>query len=153
MKHFRRFAVVALIACASSAPGDDEKVYRNVTSDRLEVVLKELGVEYKKVPGKAEGVHAYDFERNNFKVRLYNYQGKDLWVDAFFSDGLTLEEVNQWNSRAKFSRAVLIKANEKPAVSLESQLDCMGGVSDGMVRQFVRRFDGEIAQFVKYLSK
>jgi hypothetical protein len=137
----------------ASGQDADKKIYRNVTSERLEAVLDELGVKYAKLPGKSEGIHSYDFERNKFKVRLYNYHGKDLWIDAFFSDPLALEEVNQWNSRAKFSRAVLIKANEKPAVSLESQLDCMGGVSDGIVRQFVRRFDGEISQFVKFLAK
>jgi hypothetical protein len=147
-------AVAAILAVRSASGQDaDKKIYRNVTSERLEAVLEELGLKYTKLPGKSEGIHSYDFERNKFKVRLYNYHGKDLWIDAFFSDPLSLEEVNQWNSRAKFSRAVLIKANEKPAVSLESQLDCMGGVSDVIVRQFVRRFDGEVAQFVKFLAK
>ncbi len=131
---------------------DDKKIVHNVTNERVEAILKDLGIEYKKSAGKSEGIQFYDFERNNYKIRLHNYQGKDLWIDAFFSDALSGEEVNNWNSRAKFSRAVQLKG-EKQAVSLEAQLDCMGGVNDLIVSQFIRRFDGEVLQFVKFLAK
>jgi hypothetical protein len=140
------------LAIAAGRAQDDKKIVQNVTAERIEAILKDLGIEFKKSAGKTEGVQFYDFERNNYKIRLHNYQGKDLWIDAFFSDAMSAEEVNQWNSRAKFSRAVQLKG-EKQAVSLEAQLDCMGGVNDLIVRQFVRRFDGEVLQFVKFLAK
>ena len=145
---------VALITLglAAARAQDEKKIVHNVTSERIEAILKSLGADYKKSAGKAEGIQFYDFERNNYKIRLHNYQGKDLWIDAFFSDALSGEEVNNWNARAKFSRAVQLKG-EKQAVSLEAQLDCMGGVNDLIVRQFIRRFDGEVLQFVKFLAK
>jgi hypothetical protein len=130
-----------------------EKVYRNVSSEKLESILKGMDQDYKKTPGKKDGIFLYDYERNNYKIRLHNYEGKDLWVDAIFNDKTTLEEVNGWNVRAKFSRAVLVKAGDKENIYLESQLDCVGGVTEGMVRQFITRFDGEIREFVKYLTK
>ena len=140
------------VGLAATRAQDDKKIVHNVTAERIEAILKELSVDYKKSAGKSEGIQFYDFERNNYKIRLHNYQGKDLWIDAFFSDALSAEEVNQWNSRAKFSRAVQLKG-DKQAVSLEAQLDCMGGVNDLIVRQFIRRFDGEVLQFVKFLAK
>ncbi|MCI0684837.1 MAG: YbjN domain-containing protein [Gemmataceae bacterium] len=129
------------------------KVQRSVTSAKLESILQDMKIKYAKTAGKNEGVHYYDFERNNFKVRLHNYQGRDLWVDVHFTDKVSLDEINQWNVRAKFSRAVLIKNADKQSTSLEAQIDCEGGVTDGMIRQFILRFDGEIKAFVQFLTK
>src|SRR5262249_27497819 len=135
------------------AEEESAKVYRNVTPEKLEAILADLKIKFQKVKGKEEGVAFYDFERNKYKIRLHNYQGKDLWIDAHFSDKVNLAEINQWNIRAKFSRAVLLKGDDNPSVSLEAQLDCVGGTADILIRQFIERFDGEIVQFVKFLSK
>ena len=131
---------------------EKDEVYRNVSSDKLETLMKAMNISFKKTPGKKDGIYFYDYERNNYKVRLQNFNGKDLWIDAIFNDKSSLDEVNQWNQRAKFSRAVLVKNNENESISLEAQLDCIGGVTDGMVRQFINRFDSEITTFVKFLN-
>ncbi len=47
----------------------------------------------------------------------------------------------------------MLKTGDKLDVSLESQLDCLGGVTDPIVRNFVTRFDGELRDFVKFISK
>lgn len=131
-----------------------DKVYTRVTTEKTEALLKGMNIAFKKTAGKKDGTWFYDFERNNFKVRLHNYEAKDLWIDALFNDQTTLQEINAWNVKAKFSRAVHFKNNEgKDTISLESQIDCMGGVTDGMIRQFINRFDSEVAAFVKHLSK
>src|SRR5262245_18099401 len=135
-----------------AAPADDKQVYRNVAPEKLEAILKSLKSDYKKVKGKSEGIWFYDFERNDYKIRLHNYQGNDLWIDAHFNDKLALEEVNNWNIRAKFSRAVQLTSG-KQTVSLEAQIDCVGGVTEGIIRQFIQRFDGELTQFSQCLSK
>ena len=139
--------------CAAPAQEKD-KVQRGVTSAKLESILQDMKIKVdKKSDPKKEGVHFYDFERHKFKVRLHNYNGRDLWLDVHFTDKITLEEINQWNIRAKFSRAVLLKDDDKKSTSLESQIDCDGGVTDGMIRQFILRFDGEVKSFVQFLTK
>ena len=135
-----------------AAPADNKQIYRNVIPEKLEAILKSMKIEYTKVKGKTDGIWFYDFERNDYKIRLHNYQGNDLWIDAHFNDKLPLDEVNKWNVRAKFSRAVQLTSG-KQTVSLESQIDCVGGVTDGIIRQFIQRFDGELMQFSKFLSK
>lgn len=147
------FVLLVLILAVSPMPAQD-KVERSVSSAKLESILADMKIKYeKKSNAKSEGVHFYDFERSKFKVRLHNYNGRDLWIDVQFTDKISPEEVNQWNVRAKFSRAVLIKDGDKQSTSLESQMDCEGGVTDGMVRQFIRRFDGEVKTFVEFLTK
>lgn len=160
----QRRVLLALLLCGVAAQadppgvtagGDDKKdqVYRGVAAAKLESLLKQMNIEYDKTDGKAPGVHYYDFERSKFKVRLHNYNGRDLWLDVVFTDPIALKEINGWNVRAKFSRAVQLKGGTRPATALEAQLDCEGGVTDGMIRQFILRFDGEIKNFVQYLTK
>jgi len=161
-RHVRQGVVLAVLVAligvgvsgvaASAAQDAGDQVYRNVPSDRLEGILRGMNIVFTKVPGKMEGVNFYDFDRGGFKIRLHNYNGKDLWIDALFNDRTTLEKINGWNRRAKFSRAVLISSGGKETISLESQMDCLGGVTDNIIRQFINRFDGEIRDFVKYHS-
>jgi hypothetical protein len=132
--------------------GKKEKVYRGLPSKELESTLKDLKIAFKKAPGNKEGTFFYDFERNNFKIRLYNYNGGDLWIDAVFPK-VDLKDINRWNQDAKFSRAVLFKDGDGQSTSLENQLDCRGGVTLGMVRQFIRRFENEVQAFAKSLPK
>jgi hypothetical protein len=130
---------------------DAPKVYRKVSPETLEAILKDLKIDAAKSQGKVDGIHFYDYAKNDFKIRLHNYQGKDLWIDAQFPDKLSLENVNKWNVMAKFSRAVRLKSDGEP-VALEAQLDCLGGTTDAIVRQFIERFDGELIQFSKYAA-
>lgn len=144
-----------VLACGLAAAQDQVTVVHSVTSAKLEGILKELGIDFKKAPGskEKEGVFSYDFERQGHKIRLYNYGGEDLWIESDFTDKATLDDANRWNMRAKFSRAVLVKDAKNTSLSLESQIDCTLGVTDGMIRQFVRHFDNEIQAFVKFRKK
>ena len=152
---FPRLLAVAFLVLCLPASAQDKKgtVYRNVSTQKLESLLEDMKIDFNKTEGKSKGIWFYDFERNNFKVRLHNYQGRDLWLDVHFTDKMSLPEINEWNVRAKFSRAVQIKSGDKQSTSLESQIDCEGGVTDGMIRQFILRFDGEIKSFVQFLTK
>jgi len=130
-----------------------QQVYKNVPSDRLEKILADLKIEYKKSQGNNASIHFYDYTRNGFKIRLHNYEGKDLWIDALFSDRMSPEDINRWNVRAKFSRAVLLTNNDKTTVSLENQYDVLGGCTDAIVRQFIVRFDNEVRDFADFIKK
>lgn len=129
-----------------------QAVYKNVSSDKLEQILGDLNIQYKKSAGKKEGIYFYDYSRNGFKIRLHNYNGQDLWIDALFTDPLSAEDVNRWNIRAKFSRVVLVDLNNKKTVSLENQFDCLGGCTDAIVRQFINRFDNEVQNFASFVK-
>jgi len=144
--------VVLGLALALPAPATAQQVFKNVSSQKIEQILGDLGISYKKSNGNREGIHFYDYTRNGFKVRLHNYEGKDLWIDALWSDPLTMEDCNRWNIRAKFSRAVLLNQNNKNTVSLENQYDCLGGCTDAIIRQFVLRFDNEVRDFASFIQ-
>ena len=128
-----------------------DKVARSVTNETLEKILKGLDLKYQKVePKDKDGASMYfDFTRNNQPLRLKNY-GNDLWIETTTEKGLKLEDINRWNADAKFSRLVLIEDKDKAIVSLEAQLDCLGGVTEATIKQYLTRFDAEAQKFAKF---
>ena len=141
---------VKLFAKLAGGSADDDAVYTKVTSDKLEGVLKGLNIAFKKLEAKG-GATAYDFESNNHKLRLVNFGGSDLMIDAHFKK-LKLEDVNQYNLNRKFIRCVAYNVKGNEYTSLESNLDCVGGVTDAIVRNFIRAFDIEVTEFSKYVQ-
>ena len=96
------------------------------------------------------GLFLYDYARNNFGLRLQNNNGGDLWIIAVFGK-IAPEEMNRWNRQTHLTRVVPIRGFGEETATLEAQLDCLGGVTDGMVRQFITGFDKEVAGFSAFL--
>lgn len=132
---------------------EEEEVITKVTGDRLEKILKELKIKFKKVPAKEADISTYELERDSFKVRLHNFKGEDLMLDAVFKE-MPLAEVNKYNSGRKFIRVVLYEPDKgKKYTALEANLDCTGGVSDRILRYFIGTFDGELREFAGFIGK
>jgi len=129
-----------------------DKVYRSVPDDAIEKVLKGMDLNFRKSIDPKDMHAYYDFLRDGFDIRLHNYNGKDLWIDCIFNDKANLDTTNKWNVRAKFSRAVLLKGADRDSISLESQLDCISGTTEGIVRQYVQRFMLECRDYSKFVT-
>lgn len=129
----------------------DDQLYAPVTAARIEGVFKSLGIEYerKDLPDNAGAL--YDFEVAKFKIRLVNFAGKDLMLDAHFKK-LPLDDINQWNLNTKFIRAVSYNIRKTEYSSLESNLDCEAGITDGILRNFIVGFQEDVKQFAKYVQ-
>ncbi len=135
------------------ASGLDEKVLAAVTNDTLGGVLKTMGFAFqKKDDPKGTGVTAFDFEIGAQKLRLYNFNGKELLIDAHFK-AIPLEQSNQYNLSRKFVRAVNYKVEAQAYTALESCFDCEAGVTEGMLRQFLASFGDEVKQFSDFTQK
>lgn len=148
-RHFSWTCIILFAAASPAARAGDDKVFKQLSAADTESLLQKLKIEFKKTPGKNNDINYYDFQRGGYNVRLYWYGGKDLMVDVVFAK-LTLSEVNAWNTRAKFSRACLYKDAKGEYTALESNLDLLGGVTEGAVKQFLQVFDNEIKEFAKF---
>ena len=127
------------------------KVYRTVSNDAVEKILQSLELKYQKAERKDKDSTTmyFDFTRGGQPFRLYNY-GNDLWIECTFEKKMMAADINRWNAEAKFSRLVLIEQKDKTILSLESQLDCLGGVTDAVIKQYINRFDEEAKKFAKF---
>ena len=129
------------------------KITRNVSNEAVEAILKSLQLKYAKIEPKDKDSATMHFEitRGDQTCRLKNY-GSDLWLECIVEKKMTMEDINRWNADAKFSRLVLVEEKEKTILSLESQLDCLGGVTDAMIKQYVVRFEEEAKKFAKFVK-
>jgi hypothetical protein len=158
MKKRKRWAAVLLgclalllVAAPPAAGQNKEKVYRKLTPEQVEGTLNDMGIKFAKTqPPKLPADFDFDFERNNYKIRLTLSNGKRLWISAFFPNA-ALEKINQWNINAKFSRAVLDRVKDREYAIIEYQMDAFGGTTDNMLKQFIRRFDNEVSAFDQFL--
>jgi hypothetical protein len=148
---------VLLIACLAFSlfltreVFSQSKVYRTVSNDAVEKILQSLELKYQKAERKDKDntTMYFDFTRGGQSFRLYNY-GNDLWIECTFEKKLMAADINRWNADAKFSRLVLIEQKDKTILSLEAQLDCLGGVTDAVIKQYINRFDEEAKKFAKF---
>jgi hypothetical protein len=130
-----------------------EKVYRTLSPAQIESAMKEMNIKFTKTPtAKRETEFNYDYDRNTFKIRLTVSEGKRLWLSALFPK-VSLETINKWNINATFSRAVLYHDadKDKDYSVVEYQIDGNGGCTEGMLKQFIRRFDEEVTAFDQFL--
>ena len=142
-------ATLVLFAAAALAQAQEPKVFTRLTPEQTEELLKKQGIEFKKVDTKTPGTVFYDFQRKSFNIRLYHYDGKDFMLDAVFPK-MTLEKINEWNVKAKFSRACSNRDAKGDFTTLESNIDLIGGVTDGALKQFFTSFDEELRLFTKF---
>jgi Putative bacterial sensory transduction regulator len=147
-------ATLAAVPARAAAQGTgDDRVYRFLTADQLEDFLTSFQIPFKKTDDLTQrGVYYYDFKRGSFNVRLSYFDGKDLMIDNIFRKSASLDRINEWNKKAKFSRASLHKGNMGEHVMLEYNLDVLGGVTKGTVRQMITQFDTECKNFDRFLA-
>jgi hypothetical protein len=144
-------ALVGLTLLGRAAAQEDATVYRALKADQIERMLKTFKIEYKKGTPDTHGIDFFDLNRGGFKVRLTSFDGKDLMVDSMFKP-IPVERVNEWNKTAKFSRASLQKDPKGEFVALEYNLDVLGGITAGTVRQMIVQFDQELKNFDNFIS-
>lgn len=128
----------------------DDNIMPTVTNDKIENILKTLGLTFQKKQNAA-GVMMYDFELNN-KVRLYNFGGKDLMMDVHFRK-IPLEEANKYNLSRKFIRTVNYKAKDVEYTALEINFDCEAGATESMIRHWILSFGEDVRHFTEYAKK
>src|SRR5262249_47789362 len=125
--------------------GNDDAILTEVTSEKLENILKTQGVSYQKKTNNA-GVVMFDFELNGQKLRMYNFGSKDLMIDAHFRK-ISYEDANRYNLNRKFVRVVNYKGKDTEYTALENNLDCEPGVTEGMVRNWITAFGDDAKHF------
>lgn len=131
----------------------DDTILTAVTAEKIESILKSQGIQHKKT-SNSKGVPIFDFELNGQKLRLYNFDGKDLMMDAQYRR-IELEHVNRYNLNKKFIRVVNYRdpARNREYTAVETNLDCEAGVTESMIRHWIVSFSEDAQDFAEYARK
>jgi hypothetical protein len=153
MSKFSAVVVLLVLLGSAGSQGQDAKVYKKISLENLEGILKSLDIDFKKTPSPNDkNLTIFTFERNKYKLALHYYGGKDLILVADFPS-VPVALLNQWNRGAKFSRGILYQDAKNDFSTLEANLDVAGGVTDDTVRHFIRRYDDEVKKFEQLLFR
>jgi hypothetical protein len=145
-------AAVIFVAVVPCARAQDDKVFRELTPEAAEKLLKELKIDYTKSSAKKGDEHYYDFLRNNFKIRLTYVSSKELMLDCVFR-GVPVEKVNQFNTITRVARASWQRDNSGAFTLLEYGLDIAGGATVGTLKQYLTRFDEELKTYDRFVAE
>ena len=129
----------------------EDVILTEVTNERLENILKTQGISFQKKTNNA-GVAMFDFELGSHKLRMYNFSGKDLMIDAHFRK-ISYDDANRYNLNRKFVRVVNYKGKDVEYTALENNLDCASGVTEGMIRHWITSFGDDARHFADYAKK
>jgi hypothetical protein len=130
----------------TTAPtGAPETIYPRVTEELLTRILKSMNLNYTKNGTK------YDFAYNNLPVSLIDFNGGDVMLTAEFRVA-ALQDINEFNLKHKFTRAVLYRENGRQYTALERNLDAVGGITEGMLRHFISSYANDVRDFELFLS-
>ncbi|HZZ77629.1 MAG TPA: hypothetical protein VFE62_03865 [Gemmataceae bacterium] len=140
------------IAFVPAVRAQDDKIFRELTPDATEKLLKDQKIEFAKTSSKKMDEHYYDFTRNNFKIRLTHVSPKELMIDCVFR-GIPIEKVNHYNTITRVARASLHRDNSGSFSLLEYGLDISGGISASTFKQFLARFDEELKNYDRFVAE
>ena len=73
-------------------------------------------------------------------------------IDTHFKK-ISLEDSNRYNLSRKFVRVVNYKDKDVEYTALECNLDCEGGVTEGMIRHWILSFGEDARHFSDYTKK
>ena len=142
--------VAVTLLTLPAAYAQDDKIFRSLTPEAAEKLLEDLKVAFKKTSSKKGDEHYFDFQRDNYRVRLTLFSSQEVMLDCVFR-GIPLEKVNQWNTSTRFTRANWHKDNNGDLTILEYGLDISGGVTVSTMKQYLLRFDDELRKYEKFV--
>lgn len=136
------------------APALGQGVRTGVTPQEMEALLKAWSYRYERVEEKGEVY--FRLQLAGLKAVLYlldcqkgRCESLQLYAGFTMDDPPSLERVNEWNQKRRFSRAYL---DEDGDPVLEADLDLAGGVADEAIRAFLDLFEASLRAFAAWIG-
>jgi hypothetical protein len=146
-------SLLTLIAALSvvHAAAAQEVIHRSLTPEQTEEILKKFEFNYKRLPEAVKEVSVFELTLGKLKVRLSNFLGKDVMIEAAFPK-VPLEQINLWNVQTKFTRASMQRGDKDEFVNLEYNLDLTGGITEGAFKSMIVNFEAELGRYQRFYS-
>lgn len=149
--------LIVPLAAAARAEGDDpqDQLFTRITDKRLEQILTKEKIPFTRKEIKTNAgkkVSAFALTIGTYKAVLYSH-GNSLQYESAFKDrndqDVTLERVNEWNVKRRYSRAFVDSAGWGV---LQLDLDFFGGTNERIIRGWLgmcKLSTDDFARFVR----
>jgi Putative bacterial sensory transduction regulator len=138
-------------APAAARAQDKEPVFKTISPQQIEQVLRELGFEFEKQPPKGGGkLQSWRFMISGYPVLLLS-DGTDMQLYAGYEAKVSLSRINEWNRGKRWGRAYITQDNK--GVALESDLDFEGGVSLNGIKESIKLYRALLEEFARFIQQ
>jgi hypothetical protein len=138
------FGLVMLTATAR--PASAQEIMSSVSGKKMESILGDMGLEFEK---KSDTSWRVDLDGKKVLLIMAN-DNTDAQLYIGFGDvTVKASQMNTWNSEHRFGRAY---ADDDSNPVLESDLDFAGGVTEDIIKAWVKLFGQQVKSYMKFLN-
>ena len=137
-----------LIVLLSASPVAGQNIYTKLSSSDMLSIMKDAGYSVT-LDGDGDGIWAID---GNKALVIRSSDGESITFRCSFtnSTGVTLEKINSWNDKKRFSRSYLDKDND---MVLSLDLDLAGGATKARITDFFLTCKVSLTAWKKHVSE
>jgi len=144
-----RAAVTALglaLLATTARPAAAQDIMTSVSAKHMESILSGMGVDFTQ-----KNDHTWKFELGGKNVLLFlENDATDAQLYIGFGDTkVSPSKMNEWNKSHRFTRAY---SDDDSNPVLESDLDFAGGVTDDIIKAWIKLYGTQVKAYVKFLS-
>ena len=138
--------LVMLTAAARPATASAQEIMSSVSAKHMESILSSMGLDFEK---KSDTSWRVDLDGKKVLLIMANDNTDAQLYIGFGDTQVNAKQMNEWNSDHRFGRAY---ADDDGNPVLESDLDFAGGVTDDIIKAWIKLYGAQVKSYIKFLS-
>ena len=140
-------ATLGLVMLAAAAqPAAAQEIMSSVSAKHMESILKSMDLEFEK---RSDTSWRVDLDGKKVLLIMGNDNTDAQLYIGFGDTQVSAKQMNEWNSDHRFGRAY---ADDDGNPVLESDLDFAGGVTDDIIKAWIKLYAAQVKSYIKFLS-
>ena len=138
--------LVMLTAAARPATASAQEIMSSVSAKHMESILSSMGLDFEK---KSDTSWRVDLDGKKVLLIMANDNTDAQLYIGFGDTQVNAKQMNEWNADHRFGRAY---ADDDGNPVLESDLDFAGGVTDDIIKAWIKLYGAQVKSYIKFLS-
>ena len=139
-------AAVSLVMVSAARPVAAQEIMSSVSAKHMESILKSMDLEFEK---RSDTSWRVDLDGKKVLLIMGNDNTDAQLYIGFGDTQVNAKQMNQWNADHRFGRAY---ADDDGNPVLESDLDFAGGVTDDIIKAWIKLYAAQVKSYIKFLS-
>ena len=139
-------AIGLVMLTAAARPAAAQEIMSSVSAKHMESILSSMGLDFEK---KSDTSWRVDLDGKKVLLIMGNDNTDAQLYIGFGDTQVSAKQMNEWNSDHRFGRAY---ADDDGNPVLESDLDFAGGVTDDIIKAWIKLYAAQVKSYIKFLS-
>ena len=139
-------AIGLVMLTAAARPAAAQEIMSSVSAKHMESILSSMGLDFEK---KSDTSWRVDLDGKKVLLIMANDNTDAQLYIGFGDTQVNAKQMNEWNADHRFGRAY---ADDDGNPVLESDLDFAGGVTDDIIKAWIKLYGAQVKSYIKFLS-